>query len=96
VAKLGDHGLGAGAVPADRARFAEGSDVLEPAFEQLAKHDWPLERRSAVLDLNHEAGQLGLGLALAALEETSDLDGLALPVTAPGTRATATFLGYAL
>ena len=56
--------------------------MLEPALEQLGHRDWPLERSGAMLDLDHEAGQLGLGLALATLEETPDLDGLALPVTA--------------
>ena len=68
--------------PPDRARLAEGSDVLEPALEQLGHRDRPLERRTAVLDLDHEAGQLGLGLALAALEEAPDLDWLARRVTA--------------
>jgi hypothetical protein len=47
--------------------FAEGSDVLEPALKQVSNRNWPLERRSAVLDRDHEAGQLGLGFALVAL-----------------------------
>jgi hypothetical protein len=81
VAKLGHHGLGAGAVPPERGPFAEGSDVLEPALEQPGNRDW-LDPRTVVLDLDQEAGEFGLGLALAALEESPDLDGLALRVTA--------------
>ena len=71
---------GIGAVPPERARLAEGSDVLEPALEQLGHRDRP--PNGAVLDLDHEAGKLGLGLSLTALEEAPDLDGLALPVAA--------------
>ena len=82
VAKLGDHGLGAGAVPADRARLAEESDVLEPALEQLSNRNWSLKGCGSVLDLDHEAAQLGLSLALAALHITPDLYRLALLVSA--------------
>jgi hypothetical protein len=84
VAELGHHGLGAGAVPPERARFAERSDVLEPALEQLGNRDLPSSRRGAVLALGQEAGEFGLGPVPATLEGAPDLDGLALSVTAQG------------